>query len=60
MRNLIQQLAGVSRAQLQRARPAELAALIRECERVLMLAQGGAVDRQHPISHIEPEDYPDA
>jgi hypothetical protein len=59
MRNLIQQLAS-SRAPNSNARPAELAALIRECERILMLAEGGAVDRQHPVSHIEPEDYPDA
>ena len=62
MRNLTQQLAGVSRAQLQRMHPTELAALIRECERILMLAQGGAVDlpAQRRVDHVEPEDYPDS
>ena len=61
MRDLIQQLASVSRGQLQRMHPKELAALIRECERILMLAQGGAADlpAQRRVDHVEPEDWPD-
>jgi hypothetical protein len=62
MRNLIQQLAGVSRDQLQRMNPSELAALIRQCERIVLLTQGRAVNpsAQQRIDRIEPEDYPDA
>ena len=61
MRNLIQMLTGVSRGQLQRMHPTEVAALIRQCERIHMLAQGGAVDlpAQQRIERIEPEDHHD-
>ena len=62
MRDLIQALAGVSRGQLQRMHPTEFAALVRQCARILMLAQGGAVDlpAQQRIEHVEPEDYCDS
>ena len=62
MRNLVQQLADVSRGQLQRMHPTELAALIRQCERILMLAQGGTADlpAQQRVDHVEPEDYVDS
>jgi hypothetical protein len=62
MRNLIQSLVGISRGRLQRMHPTELAALIRQCERILMLAQSGTtgLPAQQRVDHVEPEDYPDS
>ena len=42
--------------------PTELAALVAQCERIVLLAQGRALNpsAQQRIERIEPEDYPDA
>ena len=61
MHSLIKLLAGVTRGQVQRLQPGERAALVRECQRVLALAQGAAVDMPaQRMERIEVEDWPDA
>jgi hypothetical protein len=61
MHRLIELLAGVTRNQVQRLQPGERAALVRECQRVLALAQSDAVDvPAQRMERVEVEDWPDA
>jgi hypothetical protein len=61
MHSLLKLLASVTRGQVQQLQRGERAALVRECQRVLALAQGDVVDvPAQRIERIEVEDFPDA
>jgi hypothetical protein len=62
---IIRLLAGVSRDQVLNMHPAERAALVRECDRIVGLARierGAGLTRAEAtqrVERVEPEDHPD-
>jgi hypothetical protein len=63
--NVIRLLAGISRDQVLRMQPAERAALVRECDRIVGLARIGRgagparAEAAQRVERVEPEDHPD-